>query len=248
MTKHSRDLPQFFMTRPSPCPYVVGQMERKIFTHLGGSDAAGLNDILTQSGFRRSQSIAYRPSCETCQACISVRVLVDEFRPTRNMKRVRKANTDLVPTRVSPEPSSDQYSIFRAYLDARHSDGGMADMTIFDYALMVEDTSIDTHLIEYRLREPIMLENEVRKSGELLGVSLTDQLEDGLSMVYSFFEPECPERSLGTYMILDHIERTRRLGLPYLYLGFWVEGSDKMDYKTRFRPQQHLTPSGWAKA
>jgi len=235
------------MTRPSPCPYVEGQMERKIFTHLGGNDAAGLNDLLTQSGFRRSQSIAYRPSCETCHACISVRVLVDEFRPTRNMKRVRKINSDILATHVLPEPSSDQYSIFRAYLDARHSHGGMADMTIFDYALMVEDTSIDTHLIEYRLRQPIMLENEVRKSGELLGVSLTDQLEDGLSMVYSFFEPECPERSLGTYMILDHIERARRLGLPHLYLGFWVEGSEKMDYKTRFQPQQHLMPSGWTR-
>ncbi len=233
------------MTRPTSCPYIKGQKERKIFTHLGGDEAAALNDLLTQSGFRRSQSIAYRPSCETCDACISVRVLVDDFIPTRNMKRVTKINRDLLANVIDPVPTSNQYSIFRAYLDARHSDGGMVDMTIFDYALMVEDTSIDTHLIEYRLRQPPMLDSEVTKSGELLGVSLTDQLEDGLSMVYSFFEPEALDRSLGTYMILDHIERTRKLGLPYLYLGFWVKGSDKMDYKTRFKPQEHLSPAGW---
>ena len=233
------------MTRPTACPYIKGQKERKIFTHLGGDEAVALNNLLTQSGFRRSQSIAYRPSCETCDACISVRVLVDDFKPTRNMKRVTKANIDLLANLIDPVPTSDQYSIFRAYLDARHRDGGMVDMTIFDYALMVEDTSIDTHLIEYRLRQPLMLDSEVTKSGELLGVSLTDQLEDGLSMVYSFYEPEALERSLGTYMILDHIERTRKLGLPYLYLGFWVKGSSKMDYKSRFKPQEHLSPAGW---
>lgn len=222
-------------------------MERKVFTHLGGPDSVGLNNLLTQSGFRRSQSIAYRPSCETCDACISVRILVDDFKPTKNMKRVRNLNNDILASEVTPVPTSDQYSIFRAYLDARHSEGGMADMTIFDYALMVEDTTIDTRLIEYRLKKPGWLENENKKQGELLGVSLTDRLEDGLSMVYSFFEPECPERSLGTYMILEHIDRTRSLGLPYLYLGFWIKGSDKMDYKARFLPQEHLMPGGWSR-
>lgn len=222
-------------------------MERKVFTHLGGPDSVGLNNLLTQSGFRRSQSIAYRPSCETCDACISVRILVDDFKPTKNMKRVRNLNSDILASEVTPVPTSDQYSIFRAYLDARHSEGGMADMTIFDYALMVEDTTIDTRLIEYRLKKPGWLENENKKQGELLGVSLTDRLEDGLSMVYSFFEPECPERSLGTYMILEHIDRTRSLGLPYLYLGFWIKGSDKMDYKARFLPQEHLMPGGWSR-
>ena len=244
MTQHPRDTPQFYLTAPSPCPYLPGREERKVFTHLVGDRAPALNDLLSQGGFRRSQSIAYRPACEGCRACVSVRVLVDEFRRGRNLSRVVQRNTDVVGEMRALVPTSEQYSVFRAYLDSRHRDGGMADMTVLDYAIMVEDSHVTSRLVEYRRRGPDTAVNG-RGSGPLLAVALTDVLSDGLSMVYSFFEPGEADRSLGTFMILDHIERTRRLSLPYLYLGYWVEGSRKMDYKARFLPQQRLTTDGW---
>ena len=244
MTHHSRDTPQFYLTAPSPCPYLPGREERKVFTHLVGERAPGLNDLLTHGGFRRSQSIAYRPACEGCRACVSVRVISDEFRPTRSMRRIMARNDDVIGEMRALVPTSEQYSIFRAYLDARHHDGGMADMTVLDYAMMVEDSHVKTRLVEFRRRGPDSAING-RGAGKLLGVALTDVLNDGLSMVYSFFDPDEDGRSLGTLMILDHIERARRMGLPYVYLGYWVEGSRKMHYKSRFLPQERLTPEGW---
>jgi arginine-tRNA-protein transferase len=246
VTSHPRDAPQFYLTAPSPCPYLTGKEERKVFTHIVGRRARELNEILTQGGFRRSQTIAYRPACETCRACVSVRVLVDEFRPSGNMRAVLKENTDLIGTVVPNRPSSEQYSLFRRYLDARHADGGMIDMTVLDYTMMVEDSHIETRLIEYRRRGPDTAING-RGQGDLIAVSLMDILGDGLSMVYSFFDPELAARSLGTFMILDHIAQARTLGLPYLYLGYWVEGSRKMDYKARYKPQERLMPAGWAR-
>lgn len=236
--------PQFFLTAPSPCPYVEGQFERKVFTHLVGERAAELNDLLTQGGFRRSQNIAYRPACETCRACVSVRILVDEFKPSRSMKRVAATNADLIGVEHEAEPSTEQYSLFRTYLDARHRRGGMSDMTVLDYAMMVEDTHVDTKIIEYRRRGPDSFITG-QGEGELIAVALTDRMGDGLSMVYSFFNPEFEDRSLGTFMILDHIARARAAGLPHVYLGYWVNGSRKMAYKVRFGPQEHLGPKGW---
>lgn len=244
MTQHSRNTPQFYLTAPSPCPYLPGQEERKVFTHLVGERAAQLNDLLTHGGFRRSQSIAYRPACETCRACISVRVLVEDFRPTRSMRRVIERNRDVVGEMRVPVPTSEQYSVFRSYLDARHRDGGMADMTVLDYAMMVEDSHVDTRMIEYRQRTSERSSHELG-NGRLVSVALTDVLSDGLSMVYSYYDSDESSRSLGTFMILDHIERARRMGLSYVYLGYWVEGSRKMAYKGRFLPQQRLAPDGW---
>jgi arginine-tRNA-protein transferase len=246
VTQHSRDTPQFYLTAPSPCPYLQGQEERKVFTHLVGERAGELNDLLTHGGFRRSQSIAYRPACEGCRACVSVRVLTSEFQPSRNMRRIAERNTDLIGDMRAPNPSSEQYSVFRSYLDARHRNGGMADMTVLDYAMMIEDSHVDTRLIEYRRRGPDTAING-RGTGKLLAVALTDVLSDGLSMVYSFFDPEDADRSLGTMMILDHIERAARMQLPYVYLGYWVPGSRKMDYKGRFLPQERLMAAGWTR-
>ncbi len=235
MTQHSRDTPQFYLTAPSACPYLAGKEERKVFTHLVGERAGELNNILTQGGFRRSQSIAYRPACEGCRCCVSVRVIAEEFRPTRSMRRIVKRNAGTVSEMKIAVPTSEQYAIFRGYLDSRHRDGGMADMTVLDYAMMVEDSHIETRIVEYR------------RAGDLLAVALTDVLGDGLSMVYSFFEPDEAGRSLGTFMVLDHIARAQRMGLAYVYLGYWVRGSRKMDYKSRFLPQERLTPDGWAR-
>jgi arginyl-tRNA--protein-N-Asp/Glu arginylyltransferase len=246
VSQHSRDTPQFYLTAPSPCPYLEGQEERKVFTHLVGDRAAELNDLLTHGGFRRSQSIAYRPACEGCRACVSVRVVAADFAPSRNMRRIAERNSDIVGEMRAPAPSSEQYSVFRAYLDVRHRDGGMADMTVLDYAMMIEDSHVDTRLVEYRRRGPDTGING-RGAGEMLAVALTDVLSDGLSMVYSFFDPDEADRSLGTFMILDHVERANRMGLPYVYLGYWVAGSRKMDYKGRFLPQERLMSSGWSR-
>jgi leucyl-tRNA---protein transferase len=220
VTQHSRDTPQFYLTAPSPCPYLPGRHERKVFTHLVGDKAGELNDLLTHGGFRRSQSIAYRPACDQCRACVSVRVIANEFRPSRNFRKILARNADII---------GEQRS--------------MADMTVLDYAMMVEDSHVETRIIEYRKRGT---DSGITGRGEdLVAVALTDVLSDGLSMVYSFFEPSEESRSLGTFMILDHITRARRHGLPYVYLGYWIEGSRKMDYKGRFLPQQRLAPSGW---
>jgi arginine-tRNA-protein transferase len=237
VTQHPRDTPQFYLTAPSPCPYLGGKEERKVFTHLVGERAPELNNILTQGGFRRSQSIAYRPACEGCRSCVSVRVVAKDFRPTQSMRRIARRNADVASEMRIAVPTSEQYAIFRAYLDSRHRDGGMADMTVLDYAMMVEDSHIETRIVEYRLRE----------TGDLVAIALTDVLGDGLSMVYSFFEPDEAARSLGTFMVLDHVARAQRMGLAYVYLGYWVRGSRKMDYKSRFLPQERLMPEGWAR-
>ena len=173
MTQHSRDTPQFYLTAPSPCPYLPGRHERKVFTHLVGDRAGDLNDLLTHGGFRRSQSIAYRPACDQCRACVSVRVVANEFRPSRNFRKVMARNADVIGEQRSAVPTSEQYSVFRAYLDARHRHGGMADMTVLDYAMMVEDSHIETRIIEYRLRG----------SNELVAIALTDQMREHLPLV-----------------------------------------------------------------
>ena len=245
MTAHPQT-PQFFLTSPTPCPYLPGQLERKVFTHLVGDKAPELLDLLTQGGFRRSQNIAYRPACERCRACMSVRILVDEFEPTKSMRRVMARNSDIVGRMDAAVPSSEQYALFRRYLDDRHAKGGMSEMSVLDYAMMVEDSQVDTRLIQYRRRGPDSSFTRA-SDGALIGAALSDVMGDGMSMVYSFFDPDEYERSLGTFMILDHIERTKKLGLPYLYLGYWVKGSRKMDYKIRYQPQEHLQSKGWAR-
>lgn len=247
MTEHPRNAPQFYLTAPSPCPYLPGRIERKVFTHLVGDSAPALNDVLTRGGFRRSQTIAYRPACEGCRACVSVRVPVDSFRWTRSFRRVLAANADLVSEMKPAIPNSEQYSLFRRYVLARHGGGGMASMSMLDYAMMIEDTHVRTRLVEFRRHGPDTAING-RGTGAPLALSLTDVLGDGLSMVYSFYDPDESARGLGTFMILDHILRAQRMGLPYVYLGYWVEGSGKMDYKRRFQPQERLSPEGWERA
>jgi arginyl-tRNA--protein-N-Asp/Glu arginylyltransferase len=239
MTVEKRNFPQFFITNPSPCPYLPGQQERKVFTHLMGHDARALNSQLSQGGFRRSQNIAYRPACDGCNACMSTRVPVASFDWTRSFRRVLRRNQDLVTTVVAPQAKTEHYELFRAYVDTRHADGGMADMSVLDFASMVDETVVDTRLIEFRVARAH------ERGGELVACMLVDLLADGLSLIYSFYDPSLLERSLGTHMILDSITRCQRLNLPYLYLGYLVQGSRKMAYKSRFLPQERLTTFGW---
>jgi len=232
-------VPQFFLTPGGPCPYLPGRIERKVFARLTGPLAQPLSEALTHSGFRRSQSIAYRPACEGCNACVSVRIVAGAFVASRNQRRLLKRNADLVRRQVPAEATREQFALLRTYLDSRHSGGGMSDMGLFDYVAMVEETPVATHIVEYRRPDPD------GGPGTLLACALTDMLRDGLSMVYSFFHPGEDARSLGTTMILDHIEEARRRGLPYVYLGYWVQGSEKMDYKSRFAPLEALGQNGW---
>jgi len=227
-------VPQFFLTPGGPCPYLPGKVERKVFARLTGPLAQPLSEALTHSGFRRSQSIAYRPACEGCNACVSVRIVADEFVSSRSQKRIIRRNQDLSRAAVPAEATREQFALLRTYLDSRHSGGGMSDMGLFDYVAMVEETPVNTHIVEYR-----------RPDGTLLAAALSDVLRDGLSMVYSFFHPGEEARSLGTYMILDHVEAAKARGLAYVYLGYWVRDSDKMDYKSRFAPLEALGPTGW---
>jgi len=221
--------PQFYVTAPQPCPYLDGRMERKLFTALQGEHAQKLNDSLSKQGFRRSQNVLYRPSCAECSACLSARIRVADFSPRRTHRRILKRAIDLRRNATSPWATEDQFSLFRRYLDTRHADGGMADMDIFEFAAMIEETPIKSRVIEYsRPAGP------GEKGRPLAAVCLTDVFDDGLSMVYSFYDPDLADLSLGTYVILDHIDIAREAGLPYVYLGYWVPGSRKMGYKAGF--------------
>ncbi len=242
MTDQSFVFPKFYVTTPAPCPYLRGRFERKVFTELAGGNPSALHESLSQVGFRRSQSVAYRPACEGCAACVSVRVRVEDFEWSRSFRRIRNRNSDLVGVDVPAWVTTEQFDLLKRYLDARHSEGGMAEMSIIDYAEMVETSPVETSLIEYRATSE---DEETARPGPLKAVALTDVMTDGLSMVYSFFASGEDARSLGTFLILDHVRRARAMGKAYVYLGYWVKESPKMAYKARFRPLERLTPDGW---
>lgn len=216
--------PQFYVTAPQECPYLEGRKERKLFTALQGEGAEILNNTLSKQGFRRSQNVLYRPSCAECTACMSARIDVSRFVPSKSQKRTLRKNATLERRTTSPWATEEQYELFRKYLEARHATGGMADMDVFEFANMIEETPLRTRVVEYIDAE----------TDALAAVCLTDILDDGVSMVYSFFDPELQDQSLGTYLILDHISIAQESRLPYVYLGYWVPGSAKMGYKSRF--------------
>ncbi|AXB77739.1 arginyltransferase [Novosphingobium sp. P6W] len=233
--------PRFFVTSPAPCPYLPGRSERKVFTELKGPHADSLNDALGRIGFRRSQTVAYRPSCIDCNACVSVRVVTGEFVASSSQKRTIKAHGDLIATVCRPWSTSEQFDLLQRYLSVRHPEGGMTTMDEVDFADMVEHTPVTSYVIEYR--EPSA---DGVVPGRLVGACLTDRQCDGLSMIYSFYDPHYEGRQgLGNFIILDHIRRAEEMGLFYVYLGYWVEGSPRMQYKVRYRPMEKLGRSGW---
>ena len=224
----------FFSTSPLPCPYLPGRMERRVVTELIGRNAADLHDKLSDGGFRRSHSIAYAPACPTCDACIAVRVLAQEFRASRSQRRVSNKNRDLIVEEAPAVATNEQLALFSAYQQSRHGDGDMSRMDFFDYQALIEDTPVETMLVEFR-----------NARGVLVGACLTDRMENGLSAVYSFYDPDNTERSIGNFMILWLIEKARELDLPYVYLGFWIKDCTKMSYKSRFSPMEIKKPEGW---
>jgi len=227
--------PQFFFTTaPLPCPYLPDRLERKIVTELGGPNSENLHEVLAKGGFRRSHSIAYAPACPGCKACVPVRVDTRTFERKRSLARTWKRNADLTAHVVEARASTEQFDLFNQYQRSRHTDSDMANMGFYEYSAMVEDSPIDTYLVEFR-----------KPSGVLVAVCLTDQTDDGLSAVYSFFTSEEEDRGLGNFVVLWLIEHAKTLSLPYVYLGYWIKESPKMAYKTRFKPLEALGPDGW---
>ena len=227
--------PQFFYTTaPLPCPYVPGRTERKVVTEIAGPEADALHDRLSRAGFRRSHNIAYAPVCPSCNACVPIRIPTATFQPDRALRRVLRHNEGVEGYEVPARATAEQFQLFQRYQLARHGEGDMATMSFYDYRAMVEDTPIETAMVEFR--DP---------DDRLIGGCLMDRLGDGLSAVYSFFAPDLDRRSLGNFTILWLIDRARALGLPYVYLGYWVPESPKMAYKARFRPSEVLAGGAW---
>jgi arginine-tRNA-protein transferase len=224
----------FFSTEPAPCPYLPDRLERRLVTVLDGQEPDRLHDCLLRAGFRRSQAYAYRPGCAGCHACVPVRIPVVSFVFRRPWRRILRANADLAATERPAAATPEQYALFRRYLERRHAVSGMAEMNWAEFRTMINDSPVDTRVIEWR-----------RPDGSLMAASLTDRSGSGFSGVYKFFDPEEARRSLGTLIILWHVQRAAELGLPYVYLGYWIAGSPKMAYKARFQPLEQLTPSGW---
>ncbi len=228
---------RFYVTGASPCPYLPGQLERKGFTHLTQENPDALHDQLSRAGFRRSQGVAYRPACPTCNACRSVRVDVANFKPSRNQRRILRTNDDLVRRPIEAKANREYYRLLKNYLNSRHDGGGMSDMGYREFCAMVNESPVQTLMFEYRAGP--------EADAPLVAVSLTDVLRDGFSMVYTFFDPAMRRRSLGTFMILDHIQHSAEIGLPHVYLGYWIKGSQKMNYKRRFTPLEVLDGGNW---
>lgn len=239
MSHHESSLKaQFYLTAPQPCAYLDGREERKVFTTLQGPNAVSVNNALSLKGFRRSQTVIYRPACVGCSACMSIRIPVSDFAPNRTQRRILRRNSDVAVRTCEAWATEAQFALFRHYLDSRHADGGMADMDAFDYAAMVDETPVNSAVVEYSV-------GDGAGGSRLVAACLSDILGDGLSMVYSFFDPGETQRSLGAFMIMDHMRLAADMGLPYVYLGYWVAGSPKMHYKIAYRPFELCDGATW---
>jgi arginine-tRNA-protein transferase len=227
-------LHRFYSTDLAPCPYLPERQERRLVALVEGQESNDRLDLLTEAGFRRSQGYLYKPVCPDCRRCVPVRIAVDGFRPGRSFRKVLGRNGDLVAHAIAAIATDEQFALFHRYLRRRHQDGGMVRMDRAAYTEMVELAPSTTRLIEFR--EP---------SGRLVGVSLTDFVRSGLSGVYKFYDPDAAQRSLGTFIILWHVEHARRMGLPFVYLGYWIGESRKMAYKARFAPLERLDGPFW---
>jgi len=232
--QRQKNVQYFFTTAPLPCPYLPDRMERRVVTELIGRDVMDLHNALSLTGFRRSHSVAYAPACTGCRACIPIRIDCLNFAPSRTQRRIEKMNKELLALECEPVATLEQYDLFKGYQDGRHSHGEMSKMEFDDYQSLVEDTPIESSIIEFRDTE-----------GTLKAVCLVDRIINGLSAVYSFYDPELNRNSLGTYMVLWLIAHSRAQGLNYVYMGFWVSACSKMSYKSSFQPVEVYHEGHW---
>ena len=224
----------FHATAPGACPYLPEQLECKLVIELGDPEAGSLYTDLSRAGFRRSYGYAYRPACKSCSACVPVRIAVAAYSDSRSLRRVRRRNADLEDMLRPAVGTAEQYSLFRRYQESRHTRSKMAAMTFTEFRSMVDETPVSSFVLEVR-----------DASGRLVAACLADWLEDGLSAVYSFFDPDEARRSLGTFMILRLIDIARAAELDVVYLGYWISGSGTMDYKQRFPAVEQLVDARW---
>jgi len=224
----------FFSTSPMPCPYLPDRVERRVVTELVGRDVPFLHNALSVAGFRRSHDIAYAPACPSCSACVAVRIAASDFRLSQSLRRIKKRNRGISAKESKPIATGEQFALFSNYQESRHYGGDMANMDFADYQMLVEDSPVDTALVEFRDAEET-----------LVAGLIMDRIDNGLSAVYSFFNPDFRRQGLGTYMIIWLAERAKSMGLDYAYLGYWIDGCSKMSYKARFRPLEIYSPEGW---
>ena len=235
----------FYRTFPMPCPYLEGRMEQRVFTSLTGGDSSALFDLLSRAGFRRSLDTVYQPSCPECDACVPMRILVREFAPGKSFRRVLRANRDLAAELLPARATREQYRLFSRYLKSRHGGGEMTNMTWREYLSFAEDTPAETFIAEFR--DPASRPDSGEETGEgaLVAACIVDRISDGLSAVYSFFDPGQGNRGLGNFMRLWLVAKAREMGLSHVYPGYWIADCPKMSYKARFRPLERLTKGGW---
>ena len=222
-----------FLSPEHPCVYLPGKIARTVFLEPQIASQKPIYQLLIQQGFRRSGTYFYRPHCERCRACVPVRIPVRDFTPDRNQRRTWRRNQDLSMRLLVAEFLPEHFDLYRRYMTWKHPGGGMDQSSPEDYASFLMAHNCHTLLAEIRLRN------------QLMAVAVMDVLDNALSAAYTFYTPDTPRRSLGSFAILWEISEARRRGLEWLYLGYWVAGSRKMAYKNRFRPFEQLTEQGW---
>lgn len=233
MKENVHDRLALYLSPEHPCGYLADQAARTVFLDPQVTPQQSLYTAFAAQGFRRSGGFLYRPQCEHCQACVPLRIPVVDFRADRNQRRVWKMNRDLEISLHPTESNPDHFALYQHYLTRRHPGGGMDQHTPADYDTFLTSRWSNTVSVEFRLAR------------QLASVAVMDELDDALSAVYTYYDPELARRSLGTYAILWQIEEARRRGLRWLYLGYWIAASRKMAYKDRFRPFERFGSDGW---
>ncbi len=227
-------LKSFYTTKPAPCDYLPAKTESKTAVDLNGANAQAWANALSRAGFRRSHNVCYIPSCPECRACVSVRIRAADFRPSKKMRKTLRQNETL-DVRVVPNiASAGHYALFKSYLTQRHAGGAMENMSFEDYRAMIEDCPVDCRLLE------------ANDGAQTAGVMLVDVLDDGLSAVYSFFDPARARDSMGTFLILKLVELAVKMQKPYVYLGYMIKNLSNMRYKERFAPLEYCRGGAWS--